>query len=214
MKKFINLFIVILLKLYKCLYNVLVFFKVTTIKSKLYNKWILVKYNFPSCFFKYPVNSIIGQRNIFIEEKTGFGKEAVVTAWTNYMGVDYQPIIKIGKRCNFGDYIHITCIKSIKIGNDVLTGRWVTISDNDHGKTDYDTLSISPVNRILDSKGGIFIDDKVWIGDKATILSGVSIGKCSVIAANAVVTKNVPPYSVVAGNPAKIIKQIHPNEKT
>ncbi len=50
------------------------------------------------------------------------------------------------------------------------------------------------------------IGDNVWIGDKATILAGVKIGECAVIAANAVVTKDIPPYSVAAGNPAKIIK--------
>ena len=56
--------------------------------------------------------------------------------------------------------------------------------------------------------GIVIIEDDVWIGDKATILSGVHIGKGAVIAANAVVLKNVPAYCVVAGNPARIVKQL------
>lgn len=56
------------------------------------------------------------------------------------------------------------------------------------------------------SKGDIVIDDDVWIGYNAIILSGVHIGQGAVIAANSIITKDVPPYAVVAGNPAKIIK--------
>ena len=66
-----------------------------------------------------------------------------------------------------------------------------------------------PQKRELSSKGIIKIGDNVWIGDKATILSNVSIGDGSIVAANSVVTKNVPPYSVVAGNPARVIKTFY-----
>lgn len=64
--------------------------------------------------------------------------------------------------------------------------------------------------RELEIKGPVIIGDNVWIGDKVSILSGVTIGKGSVIACNAVVTKDVPSYSVVGGVPAKVIKQISP----
>ena len=64
------------------------------------------------------------------------------------------------------------------------------------------------MKRELVSKGPIVIGDNVWIGDKVTILSGVTIGSHAVIAANAVVTKDVPAYSVVAGNPGKIMKTV------
>jgi acetyltransferase-like isoleucine patch superfamily enzyme len=52
------------------------------------------------------------------------------------------------------------------------------------------------------------IEDNVWIGDKATILANVRIGRCSIVGANAVVTKDVPPYCIVGGNPARIIRKI------
>ncbi|MBQ4055965.1 MAG: hypothetical protein IJD32_02545 [Bacteroidaceae bacterium] len=63
-----------------------------------------------------------------------------------------------------------------------------------------------PRLRNVTSKGTIVIKDNVWIGDKATILPNVTIGEGAVIAANSVITKDVPPYSVAAGNPAIIIK--------
>ena len=69
-------------------------------------------------------------------------------------------------------------------------------------------LQIPPLKRPIISKGEVVIGNNVWIGDKATILPGVTIRDSVVVAANAVVTKDVPAYSMVAGNPAKIIKQI------
>lgn len=56
------------------------------------------------------------------------------------------------------------------------------------------------------SKGDIIIDDDVWIGYRAIVLSGVHVGQGAVIAAGAVVTKDVPPYAIVGGNPAKVMK--------
>ena len=88
----------------------------------------------------------------------------------------------------------------------MLTGKWVTITDNSHGETDKTTLGMRPQERPITSKGPVIIGNNVWIGDKATILPGVTIGDGAVIAANAVVTKDVPAYSVVGGNPARVIK--------
>lgn len=115
--------------------------------------------------------------------------------------------IIIGSNCSFGSYCHLSAYNSIRIGDNLLTGKWVSIVDNDHGRTDYAALSTPPISRKLHSKGPIAIGDNVWIGDKATILSGVTIGDGAVVAANAVVTRDVPAYSVVAGNPARVVKQ-------
>lgn len=126
----------------------------------------------------------------------------MLTAWP-HLG---NPNIIIGDNCSFGAFNHITCTNKIIIGNNVLTGKWVTITDNSHGETDRMTLDIPPAQRPHTSKGPIIIEDNVWICEKATILPGVTIGKGSVIAANAVVTRDVPPYCVVAGIPAVIVK--------
>ena len=69
-------------------------------------------------------------------------------------------------------------------------------------------MLILPADRKIVSKGDVEIGENVWIGENACILSGVHIGKGCIIAANAVVTKDVPSFSLVAGVPAKVIKSI------
>ena len=153
-----------------------------------------------------------GPQFIQIGSGTCFADNLFLTAWSTYSTSDSvedmgSPVMIIGENCNFGAYNHLTCANKIMIGNGVLTGKWVTITDNSHGDTRYETLQIPPLKRRIESKGPVIIGNNVWIGDKATILPGVTIGDGSIVAANAVVTKDVPPYSVVAGIPAKIIKE-------
>lgn len=176
------------------------------VKDRFYSAWICRKIDCKGVGFKRKINLLMGEDCIDIEAGTRFGKQAVLTAWKHLNGVTYNPKIKIGRDCDFGDYVHITAIDRIEIGDNVLTGRWVTITDNGHGKTDFETLNLPPLQRELYSKGPVIIGDNVWIGDKATVLPGVTIGHGAVIAANTVVSKDVPPFSVVAGNSAQIIK--------
>lgn len=177
------------------------------LSRNIYSRWIGLKFNQPNLSFIKPVNYLRGCQYFKIGRETSFGKLAVLTCWDEYEGERFSPEIIIGENCNFGDYIHLTCIDRIKIGKGCLTGRWVTISDNNHGTSSPEVLNIPPVKRKLYSKGPILIGDNVWIGDKATVLGGVTIGDGAIIAANSVVTKDVPPFTVVGGNPAKIIRQ-------
>ena len=117
-----------------------------------------------------------------------------------------KPDLTIGDNCSIGPFSHITCSNEIHIGDNVLTGKSVTITDNSHGNSSLEDLSMAPLKRKIISKGPVYIGNNVWIGDKATILPGVTIGECSIIGANSVVTQDVPPYSVVVGSPAKIVK--------
>ncbi len=175
----------------------------------IYSKWISIKFNQTDTTFLKPVNYLRGCQYFKIGRDTSFGRFVVLTCWDEYEGDQFKPSVIIGDECSFGDYLHLTCIDSVKIGKGCLTGRWVTISDNNHGTSSLKDLEIPPVKRKLYSKGPIAIGNNVWIGDKATILGGVSIGDGVIIAANSVVTKDIPPYSVAAGNPAKIIKHNH-----
>lgn len=100
----------------------------------------------------------------------------------------------------------------------LLIGNYVSIGERCFfqlgGNHRYDIFTLYPIRQKkidhlfieAESKGPIIIEDDVWIGQGCNILSGVKIGRGSVIALGSVVTKNVPPYSIVGGNPAKIIK--------
>lgn len=178
----------------------------------LSGRWICLKYGFEKVYFSPRVNWIYNAELIHIGKGSRFGRSAVITAWTKFGNQVFNPSIEIGEGCSFNDYIHITSINRIVIGSNVLTGRWVTITDNSHGSTEMSDLVYPPLLRPLYSKGQVVIGKNVWIGDKVTILPGVSIGDGSVIAANSVVTKSIPPYSIAAGIPAKIIKQNTNNE--
>lgn len=160
----------------------------------------------------YRPGTIHGQEYISIGGRCGFEEGVFLTAWDTYNSQtgkqSFNPSVEIGDNCHFGAWNHITAINRIVIGDGCLTGKWVTITDNAHGGTDPDSLGLPPVARPLVSKGPVMIGRNVWIGDKATILPGVTIGDGAVIAANAVVTKDVPAFSVVAGVPARIVSVI------
>ena len=123
-------------------------------------------------------------------------------------GKKFSPYFQIGDHSSFGDNGHISCINKIIIGNNVRIGRKVFITDNAHGASKKELLDIRPNLRPLYSKGPVIIGDSVWIGEMVCIMPNVNIGQGAIIGANAVVTKNVPPYCVVGGNPARIIKDL------
>lgn len=151
---------------------------------------------------------LVGGKNIEIGTFTTIGRNGVITCWDKRMDEIFSPSIKIGNNCSIGDYCHITSTNSIIIGNGVLTGRRITITDNSHGEPLGQEMEVPPIERKIYSKGPVIIEDNVWIGDKACILAGVHIGIGAIIAANAVVTKDVAPYTVVGGIPAKVIKNL------
>lgn len=152
-----------------------------------------------------------GAEYMSIGENSKFQKGVYLTAWSNYKGQKLTPNITIGRNCNIGAWNHITCINRIIIGDGFLSGKWVTITDNSHGQMNFEECMVLPSLRKVFSKGPVIIGCNVWVGDKATILPGVKIGDGVIIAANSVVTKDVPAYTVVAGNPARIIKKIKLN---
>ena len=153
------------------------------------------------------VGDLRGPKNIAVGDGCWFSDWFYLTAWNAYGGKPLDSELVIGAHCIFGSFNHISCANKIVIGECCMTGKWVTITDNNHGNTDAASLDVAPAHREIVSKGPVIIGKNVWIGDKATILPGVSIGDGAVIAANAVVTKDVPSKSVVAGNPARIVAQ-------
>ena len=151
---------------------------------------------------------IKGAKYISIGKGTRVLRGVILTAWDEYEGKHFSPSIVIGRACAIGEHSQITACNRIEIGDNVLTGRYVYISDNSHGRTDGSDLETPPQNRELISKGPVKIGNNVWIGERACILAGVTICDGAIIGAGAVVTKDVPPFCVAAGVPAKVIKKM------
>lgn len=151
-------------------------------------------------------HQVKGAKHISIGHHSALENGAILTAWTSYGNDKFTPTICIGENVSIGEHSHITSINSIVIGNGVLTGRYVYISDNSHGSGDSSEIGIRPIQRALYSKGPVVIGDNVWIGERVCILSGVHIGEGAIIGANAVVTHDIPAYSIAAGVPAKVLR--------
>ena len=112
--------------------------------------------------------------------------------------------VSIGDRSRVG--LGCVVIGPATIGNDVMFAQNIVVSGLNHG---YQDITIPPSIQPVETNP-ITIGDDVWIGANAVITAGVKIGKHAVIAAGSIVTKDVPEFTIVAGNPARIIKQYNP----
>lgn len=119
---------------------------------------------------------------------------------------DEKPTLTIGDGTYIGRFVHINAWRQVVIGNDVLIADRVYISDADHK---YENITV-PIRQQGDFfKGPVKLKEGCWLGIGAVILPGVTIGRNSVVAANSVVTRDVPDYTIVAGIPAKEIKNLN-----
>lgn len=115
---------------------------------------------------------------------------------------DGQPTLKIGSGTYIGRQVQINAWQDVVIGNDVLIADRVLISDADHNFKDHK----APISRQGDDfKGRVVIGSGAWIGIGAVILPGVTLGRNTIIAANAVVSKSVPDFAIAGGVPAILI---------
>ena len=117
--------------------------------------------------------------------------------------------IKIGENVEINDEVHIGATQKIIIEDNVLIASKVYISDHNHGSykgDEQDSPMSIPKERKIHSSP-IRIEKNVWIGELCCILQGVTIGEGSIIGAMSVVTKDIPPYTIAVGSPAKLIKR-------
>ncbi|HQS06757.1 MAG TPA: acyltransferase, partial [Daejeonella sp.] len=140
-------------------------------------------------------------RGIVAGDRVTIGKHAIIRP-TNIYGSAIGEGLKIGNNSSIGPYSYIGCSGFIEIGDNVMMSPRVSIYAENH-LFDHPDLSIKEqgVKREF-----VKIEDDCWIAANTIILAGVTIGRGSVIAAGSVVTKDVPPYSIVGGVPAKVIK--------
>jgi|SRR5687768_5944843 len=161
---------------------------------------------------------------VYNEQKNS--QKIIIGKRTNVAGIllifKYGGAISIGENCYIGDHSRIWSGENVKIGNSVFVSHNVNIMDtNSHEinafEREYSHKKLLE-NGLPSKKGNIetkpvIIEDHVWIGFNAIILKGVRIGQGAIIAAGSVITKDIPAYTLVGGNPAKIIRHLV-NERT
>lgn len=118
-----------------------------------------------------------------------------------------RPVLRIGSHVSVGHQVMFSCNQEIVIGDHVLIANNCTISDNDGHPIDAGERAAGlppPASRIRPVR----ICEKAWIGAGSYILKGVTIGPGAIVGAASVVTQDVPPYTIVAGNPARIVRTL------
>lgn len=156
---------------------------------------------------------IINRPQIQIGQYFYCGRGARIEA-VNIEGKRRSIKIVIKDHVSFSDFIHIGAVNYVEIGNHVLFGSKCYVTDHNHGiysgngkQSDPDT---PPEARALTVDKTVIIEDNVWLGDHVVVLPGVRIGKGSIVGSNAVVSRDIPPYSIAVGIPARVIKQWNP----
>jgi acetyltransferase-like isoleucine patch superfamily enzyme len=133
------------------------------------------------------------------------GKKAVIEDYccVNNMVGD----VAIGENALLG--LSNTVIGPVSIGKNTILAQNIVLSGLNHGYADPDI----PIKDQKETTAQIIVEEDCWIGANSVVVAGVTIGKHSIVAGGSVVTKNVPPYTIVGGNPAKVLKQFNPLTK-
>lgn len=177
-------------------------------KSWFYKSLAAGRYLFLRCYywnkFTCPNLSMIGSGcgiHIFKNGKITCSERIIVD---DQVMLFAKGLLQIGKRFCINRYSRIVAHEKIEIGNHVTIGQMVSILDHDHqykmvdGQLKLDGYKTAPIK----------IGNNIWIGDKCTILKGVSIGDNVVVGANTLVNKDVPSNVVIGGQPFKILKRL------
>jgi acetyltransferase-like isoleucine patch superfamily enzyme len=155
----------------------------------------------------YPPFHSNNPQHIHIGKNTCVFWDGWLDTFPEYRSVKFDSRLDIGDNTYIGLRSHINAIGHMKIGSNVVIADGVYISDNLHG---YEDVNTPVMEQPLVSAGPVVIEDDVWLGERVCVLPNVTIGRHSVIGSNSVVTKDVPPYCVAVGSPAKVIKRYDP----
>lgn len=150
---------------------------------------------------------IVGARWIAIGDEVGIWRYARIEAFNGNPG---EARVRIGQGTVIQPYVHIGAIQEVTIGRNCLFASHVYISDHDH---DFSDPSIPPTQGGTLLAAPVRIGDNVWLGERVSVLKGVTIGDSSVVGAGSVVAKSVPPRTIVAGVPARVLRQWDPEAR-
>jgi acetyltransferase-like isoleucine patch superfamily enzyme len=152
----------------------------------------------------FPQGTILNEHRIRIGCDTIIGPYASVSAgMAEGQEILSDPVVQIGDRCLIGRGSHIVGHWSIEIGDDIQTGPYVYITDQNHSYVD----PVQPIGYQIPVEAAVRIGSGSWLGANAVILPGTTIGEHVVVAAGAVVRGDIPDHCVVAGVPAKIVRR-------
>ena len=143
----------------------------------------------------------LSRRGVVFGDRCTVGRFAMICP-TNPLGGEPGEGLRVGDNSNIGPLAYVGCSGFIELGDRVLMGPRVTLLAENHVFDDLDL----PIKEQGVVRSAIHIEDDCWLGAGSTILAGVTVGHGSVVAAGSVVTKDVPPLSVVAGVPAKPVR--------
>jgi serine acetyltransferase len=157
----------------------------------------------PHSMMAFPTGAVYGERWIEVGDETMIAEHVTLSAGM-VPGHDLgdKPVLRVGNRCVIGRGSHIVAHCSIDIGDDVFTGPYVYITDQNHGYADPDV----PIGRQWPVNTAVSIGAGTWLGAGAVILPGATIGRNVVVAAGSVVRGTFPDRCVVAGVPARIVR--------
>jgi acetyltransferase-like isoleucine patch superfamily enzyme len=152
----------------------------------------------------FPLGSVFGQEWITIGSDTLIAEQVTISAGLmpgHDLGPD--PVLRIGDRCVIGRGSHIVAHQDISIGDDVWTGPYVYVTDQNHGYADPDI----PIGKQFPVNRPVSIGAGSWLGAGVIVLPGTRIGRNVVVAAGSVVRGDIPDRCVVAGVPARVVRQ-------
>ena len=178
------------------------------LRDIFYSGWIKGAFGRVGSNFQieYPLHGR-GLKQITIGDNFRSYKRLRIETYNSHLGAVFAPRLVIGDNVSLNYDCHIACINNVTVGSNVLIASRVFITDHAHGTSAGEELVRPPGERLLYSKGPVIIEDNVWIGANSVVTAGVTIGKHAIIGAGSVITKDIPPYSVAVGNPARVIKK-------